>query len=311
MSSSGCWTRSATSSARRPSSRRSSISTGTTSTARCAWPSPTASPPSTAAGRFGLTPVGRTLRSDASPTLAPWTRHLNTEAAQRPWAELAETIRVGGPTFPRLYGKSVWAHFAENPDEERLFAESMRELSALAIAWIVERYPWPEHGVVADIAGGSGPVLAAVLAANPGLSGILVEAPGVLAEADGHLTRAGVRDRVDLREGNIFERVDAEADLYLLKDILHDWDDERSVQILRTVAAAMKAGAKVVLIEQLIEPNEPEPIVASVDLHMLAVCDGGRQRSADQLRALLHEAGLEPGAVHEAGLIGLIEGIRQ
>jgi hypothetical protein len=262
------------------------------------------------AARFALTTVGATLRSDASPTLAPWTRHLNTEAAQLPWAALPETIRSGEPSFPRVYGKSIWQHFAENPEEERLFAESMRELTALGLAWIVQRYPWPENGVVADVAGGSGPVLAGVLQARPELRGILVEAPGVLAEADGHLKRAGVRDRVDLREGNIFERVEAEADLYLLKDILHDWDDERSLQILGTVAAAMKPGSKLVLIEQLLERNDTDPLIASVDMHMLAECDGGRQRSAAELQELMRGAGLRSGEVHTAGVIGLVEGLK-
>ncbi len=133
---------------------------------------------------------------------------------------------------------------------------------------------------MADVAGGSGPVLAGVLAARPGLRGMLVEAPGVLDEADGHLRRAGVRDRVELAEGDMFERIDAEADLYVLKDILHDWDDERSLQILRTVAAAMRPGSKLVLVEQLLDRNEADPIAASVDLHMLTQCDGGRQRSS-------------------------------
>lgn len=261
-------------------------------------------------GRFALTATGRCFRSEASPSFAPWLRHLNTEAVQIPWAELAETIRVGGSTFPRVYGKSTWQHFAEHPEQERLFAASMRELSRAELAQIVHGYPWPEHGVIADVAGGSGPVLAGILAAHPGLRGVLVEAPGVLAEADGHLSRADVRDRVELREGNIFERVDAEADIYLLKDIVHDWDDERTLQILGTVAAAMPPGSKLVLIEQLLEHNDPHPVIAAVDLHMLAVCDGGRQRSADELRALLRAAGLRPGRVREVGLTGLIEGVR-
>jgi hypothetical protein len=261
-------------------------------------------------GRFSLTPVGLTIRREATPTLGPWISHVNTEAVQRPWANLPGTIRTGEPTFPRIYGKSVWQHFAENPNEERLFAESMRELTALALGWIVQRYPVAESGVIADGAGGWGPVLAGILQARPGLNGILVEAPGVLAEADLHLQRAGVRGRVDLVEGNIFERVEAKADIYLMKDIVHDWDDERSLQIIRTVAAAMEPGSKLVLIEQLLERNDPEPIVASVDMHMLNVCDGGRQRSAAELQELLRTAGLRTGDVHEAGLTGLVEGLK-
>lgn len=260
--------------------------------------------------RFSLTATGLALRSDASPTIGPWARHLATDAVQRPWAALADAIRTGEPPFPRVYGKSVWQHLAENPEEERLFAESMRELTALSLAWIVRGYPWPERGVVADVAGGSGPVLAGVLNARPGLRGILIEAPGVLEEASRHLERAGVRDRVELREGDIFERVEAEADVYTLKDILHDWDDERCLRILRTVAAGMTPGSKLVVIEQLLDRNEVEPIAAGVDIHMLAQCDGGRQRSATELRALMSEAGLRPGRVLRSGPVGLLEGLR-
>jgi hypothetical protein len=115
---------------------------------------------------------------------------------------------------------------------------------------------------------------------------------------------------VDLVEGNIFERVDASADLYLLKDILHDWDDERSLQILRTVAAAMAPGSKLVLIEQPLERNDPNPLVSSVDMHMLTQCDGGRQRSVGELQALLREAGLRPGDVHDTGIVALVEGAK-
>jgi len=260
-------------------------------------------------GRFSLTPVGRALRTEHSPSMGPWARHLNTEAVQRAWAALPQSIRTGEPSFPAVHGRSIWDHFAANPAEERLFASSMRELTALTLAWIVDGYAWPEEGVIADVAGGSGPVLAAILGARPGLRGALVEAPGVLSEADGHLRAAGVRDRVELAEGNIFERIETAADVYVLKDILHDWDDERSLQILRTVATAMRSGSRLVLIETILDRNEIDPIAASVDLHMLTQCDGGRQRSIPELQELLRAAGLRPGTATRTGGPGLVEGL--
>ena len=260
-------------------------------------------------GAWALTPVGEALREGHSPSISHWARYMNTDAVQQAWGNLAETIRTGEPTFPATHGKSVWQHFAENPEEERLFANSMRELTGLVTAWVVKGYPWPETGTVGDVAGGSGPMLAAILAARPGLSGVLVEAPGVLPEADAHLKAAGVRERVELVEGDIFERVEAKADIYLLKDILHDWDDERSLQILRTVRAAMVPGAKLVLIETLLDPDDPDPLAVRVDLHMLTQCDGGRQRSAGELGSLLAAAGFTPGAVHPTGGPALVEGI--
>ncbi len=260
-------------------------------------------------GAYELTALGEAYRSEHSPTISHWAKYMNTEAVQRAWGNLAETIRTGEPSFPATHGRSVWDHFAANPDEERLFANSMRELTDMVKAWVVNGYPWPQAGTICDVAGGSGPLLAAILEARPGLRGMLVEAPGVLPEADAHLTAAGVRDRVELLEGNIFERIDAGADLYTLKDILHDWDDERSLQILRTVRAAMAPGAKVVLVETLLEADEADPIAVRVDLHMLTQCDGGRQRSVAELQSLLTQAGLRPGEVHRTGGPAMIEGI--
>ena len=259
--------------------------------------------------RFGLTAVGAALSSSHSPTLGPWVRYLNTDAVQAAWAALPDAVRTGEPCFPAVHGASTWDHFATNPEEERQFANAMRELSKLTLAWIVSGYPWPERGVVCDVAGGSGPVLAAILGARPDLTGILVEAAGVLPEAEGHLEEAGVGDRVELREGNMFERIDAEGDVYVLKDILHDYDDERCLQILRVVAGAMPAGSRVVLVETILDRNETDPIGASIDLHMLTQCDGGRQRSVGELQELLRAAGLRPGSANRTGGPGLVEGI--
>jgi hypothetical protein len=260
-------------------------------------------------GAWSLTAIGRSLRRTHSPSISYWARYMNTDAVQEAWGNLAGSIRTGEPSFPATHGRSVWDHFAANPDEERLFANSMRELTGLVKAWVVGGYPWPDRGTICDVAGGSGPLLAAVLEAKPELRGVLVEAPGVLPEADAHLRAAGVRDRVELAEGNIFERVEASADLYLLKDILHDWDDERSLRILETVRRAMPADAKLILVETLLDPDDPDPVAVLVDLHMLTQCDGGRQRSAGELRSLLAAAGLRPGEVHLTGGPALIEGI--
>ena len=107
------------------------------------------------------------------------------------------------------------------------------------------------------MAGGVGTLLAAILDARPGLRGVLVDAPGVLAEADGWLSGRGLRDRVELAEGDIFQSLSAKADVYLLKNILHDWDDEACATILRTVRATMPAGARLVMVEYLQERNVP------------------------------------------------------
>jgi hypothetical protein len=258
-------------------------------------------------GRFRLTRRGRLLRSDHPRSLRPWVRYLMLDATQDAWAALTQTVRTGEPAFPLVHGRSVWTRMAEHPEEERLFAASMRRVTEYDLPSITGGYPWPERGTVCDVAGGVGTVLAAILRTRPAVRGVLVDAAGVLAEAEGHLAAAGVRDRVELSRGDIFAGIEATADVYVLKDVLHDWDDERCRQILRTVRAAMPVGARVVLVETLQQPNVADPIASLADLQMLTQCDGGRQRSVPELHALLRAAGLEPGEARLTAGPALVE----
>jgi hypothetical protein len=259
-------------------------------------------------GRFALTAKGRLLRSDHPRTVRPWVRYVMLDSTQRAWAGLTETVRTGVPSFPAVHGRSVWAHFADHPDEERLFAASMRRVTEFDLPSITGGYPWPDGGTVCDVAGGIGTMLAGILRAKPGLRGVLVDAPGVLGEAEPHLREAGVRDRVELSEGDIFTGVTAQADLYTLKDVLHDWDDERCTAILRTVRRTMRSGSRVVLVETLQDRNTPDPIATLADVQMLTQCDGGRQRSVAELHALLRAADLVPGPVRRTAGPALVEG---
>ena len=259
-------------------------------------------------GRFSLTGRGQMLRSDHPQSLRPWLLYIMAPSTQAAWAHLTQTVRTGEPSFPAVHGRSVWEYFSLHPDEERLFAATMRRVTEFDLPAITGGYPWPDQGTVCDVAGGVGTMLAGILRAKPGLRGVLVDGPGVLAEAEAHLARVGVRDRVELSEGNIFSRVSAKADFYTLKDVLHDWDDERCRTILKTVRAAMPRGSRIVLIETLQERNTPETIASVVDIQMLTQCDGGRQRSVDELHALLRSADLTPGQVRLTAGPALVEG---
>ena len=260
-------------------------------------------------GRWHVTRLGRRLRADDPASMRAWTLYVNRPATQDAWASVSQSVRTGEPSFPLRHGRSVWEHFAANPEEEREFAEAMRRMTEMILPPVLAAPVWPERGTVCDVAGGAGTLLAALLRSRPGLRGVLVDAPGVLAEAEGVLGAAGVRDRVEFAEGDIFERVEAQADVYVLKDVLHDWDDERSLRILRTVRAAMPAGARLVLVETLQERDDPDPVASWVDLHMLTQCDGGRQRSVLELNELLRAAGVEPRGVHLTAGPALVEGV--
>jgi O-methyltransferase domain len=259
-------------------------------------------------GRFKLLRLGQPLRSDSPHTLRDWSVYLASPASTQAWADLTESVRTGESAFPRVHGMSVWEWFAKHPDEERAFAGGMRRITEELAPAIVGGYDWPEGGVVCDVAGGVGTLLAAILRDRHDLRGVLVDGPGVLGEADAWLSSIGLRDRVDLREGNIFERVEAEADVYLLKDVLHDWGDPACAQILSTVRATMPAGARLVLVEDLQERNKPSPTASLTDIQMLTQCDDGRQRSADELKRLMQGAGLTPGKVTLTSGPALVEG---
>ena len=260
-------------------------------------------------GRFRLTRTGAVLKAGHPRTIRPWVLYLTERSTQEAWANVTESIRTGEPSFPATHGESIWSYFAKNPREERQFAAGMRRITEIDVPSIVAGYPWPDTGTVCDVAGGVGTLLAGVLKARPNLRGVLVDGPGVLEEADTHLTSLGLRDRVELSEGDFFERIDAKADVYVMKDVLHDWDDDRCRKILETVRAAMPQGAKVVLVEHLQEPNEVEAVATFVDVHMLTQTDGGRQRSVAELHALLRDADLEPGPVRLTANPGLVEGV--
>jgi hypothetical protein len=260
-------------------------------------------------GRFSLTRSGATLRKDHPKSVHDWTRYMALASTRAAWANLSETIRTGRPAFSAVHGKTVWDWFAEHPDEERLFAGAMRRLTEDDAPFVVAGYPWPQEGTICDVAGGAGTLLGAILGQRPGLRGIVIDARGVLEAADEHLTRIGVRDRVELVEGDIFEHVSASADVYLMKNVLHDWDDDACARILRTVRATMPAGSRLVLVEAIQEPNEPHPFASLSDVQMLTQCEGGRERSEEELKRLISGAGLRAGEVYRTAAPALVEGL--
>ncbi len=157
--------------------------------------------------------------------------------------------------------------------------------------------------------GGIGTLLAAILERREGARGILVDAPEVLVEAEGFLRSRGVEGRVQRQVGDLFGEIDARADVYVLKWILHDWSDEACRDILRRVRATMPAGSRIVTIDQHLEHCRPSPVSSLADLLMLVECEGGRERSPAEVHGLMRDAGIVPGRVRHAGLHMVVEGV--
>jgi hypothetical protein len=249
-------------------------------------------------GRFHPTRLTKPLRSADPSAVADWCRFIGSASVQAAWSDLGETLRCGGNGFRRVNGLDMFTWFAQHPDEGRRFSAGLGGLTRLEAAMISASYAFPHSGVICDVGGGVGVLLSEILLCRPKLGGVLVETPLVLKAAEGYLDSAGVRDRVKLVEGDFFESIAAEADLYLLKWVLHDWDDATCTLILGNVAATMPPGARLVVIEGVQDPNRAHPRFSMIDLQMLSVTEGGRERSSAELRRLLFQAGLIPGSIH-------------
>ncbi|MGQ0576543.1 MAG: methyltransferase [Pseudonocardia sp.] len=240
--------------------------------------------------RFALTPVGEYLRRDHPQSVDPIVRMFCADHEWRAWGELGHSIRTGGSAAVHALGMGKWDHLRRHPADGEVFDAAMRTLSRGNVAGVLAAHDFGRYGVIADVAGGTGALLAGLLAAHPGVRGVLCDQPHVVAEAGPVLGAAGVEDRVVLVAGDFFAAVPEGADAYVLSRILHDWDDDDAVRILRTVRAAAKPEARLLVLDGVVGPPNEDPLVKFLDLVML-VSLGGRERTEPEWRALLAAGG--------------------
>ncbi len=243
-------------------------------------------------GRYELTPLADLLRSDAPVSMAATARFIGARQHREHWSLLTEAIRTGNTVVPALRGKGFFDYMGDEPAFGQIFNDAMTSLSGAAIGPVVEAYDFASFGTVVDVAGGHGRLLAAILASAPGIQGVLYDLPDVIAGAMPLLRELRVADRVRLAEGSFFDGVPAGGDAYVLKHIIHDWDDEPSVRILRNVRAVAGAGATLLLVEGVVPDDNSGPLVKLTDMEMLII-NNGRERTAEEYRRLLAEAGFQ------------------
>lgn len=240
--------------------------------------------------RFALTPLADTLRADHPESQRAPALFIG-EYAYGVWAEFLSSMRTGVTTFEHVFGAPFFQYLAQHPEMSALFNQSMSANSRRTATAILSAYDFPATGVVVDAGGGQGMFLAAILRAHPALRGVLFDLPDVVASAEDVLEQAGVTDRCARVGGDFFTPPLPVGDLYTLRQIIHDWDDERSVAILRNCAQAIAPDGKVLVIEGVIPSgNTPSP-VKLIDLQML-VMNGGRQRTEAEFRQIYAAAGL-------------------
>ncbi|WP_433478875.1 methyltransferase [Spirillospora sp. CA-142024] len=255
---------------------------------------------------FALTAEGRRLRADAPDSIRSLIMLFCGPEVWRTWGDMAETLRTGEYAWKRATGRTPFEFFASDAELSATFNRAMAEHTRDVAPGVIAAHDFGRYATVADLGGGDGTLLAAILRAEPGLCGVLFDLPAGLTAAPG--TLEDVADRTEIVPGDFFESVPEGADAYVLKSVIHDWHDEKAAAILRTCRAAMRPDARLLILEQVM-PEMLRPESAGIvrnDLNML-VSTGGRERTEAEFRDLLDGAGfsvvslagpLPPSAYH-------------
>jgi len=255
-------------------------------------------------GRFGLTPYAEVLRGDSPKSIRAGVLTSTSELWWQSASDLVEAIRHGEPAFDRRYGQPFFGYLAENPSVGTMFNEGMATFAAGDTDAITSSYDFPESGVLVDVGGGLGGVLLAVLRTRPDLRGVLFDHEKVLA--GNVLGQLGADDRWAAVPGDFFESVPA-GDFYMLKNILHDWNDDQCVRILENCLRAMRPGGKLLVIEAVLPPGNEPHLGKTMDMIMLLLLPG-QERTMAEFEPVFSRAGLRVNRViTTASPLALIE----
>jgi SAM-dependent methyltransferase len=238
-------------------------------------------------GRYCQSALSDVLRSDHPGSIRPWARMLGAGFVWAPTGALDATIRTGQPAFEHVFGAPFFKYLAAHQDDAAVFDAAMSSMPTWLVE-VVEAYDFSTFERVVDVGGGRGALLVAILSANPHVHGVLQDLPGVVAGAP-PATRKNVADRLEIVAGDFFESVPAGADAYVLSGVIHDWNDEAALRILKNCRRAIRPDGRLLILDTLLTPTS-NPAPALMDVLMM-VLTGGRERSEPDFRSLLRNAG--------------------
>ena len=239
-------------------------------------------------GRLSATPLSRALE-DGPGSIRALAAFVGA-VTWRPWGALGHSVASGEPAFRHEYGEGLFEHLGHQPEAARIFQAWMTEQSRLQADALLGVIDLTGVERLVDVGGGRGTLLAALLEANPGLRGALYDLPEVASTAEA-LAAPGIADRAEAVGGDFFESVPGGADRYILKLVIHDWDDERAIRILDSVRRAIPSRGRLLLVEHLLPEGDGYDHAVWLDLNMLVMTDGGRERTVAEYRDLLARAG--------------------
>jgi O-methyltransferase domain/Dimerisation domain len=253
-------------------------------------------------GRFELTRLGRTLRRDDPSSVAAMVTMVGSPQHWEHWGAALQSVKTGRPAIEILRGVPTFEYIGSDPEFAEIFNDAMTATSTVAIETAVPAYDFSDRKLIVDVGGGHGALLGAVLAQAPDAHGVLFDLPSVVAGA-------AVSSRYTAEGGSFFDAVPAGGDAYLMKTVIHDWDDEKSVTILRNIRTAIAPNGKLLLFELVLPEGAPAHLGMLVDLEML-VTAGGKERTAAEYAALLSRAGFRlTRVVGTPGPVSIVEAV--
>jgi len=260
--------------------------------------------------RFAQTPLSETLRSDTPGSLRSMAMVELGQEHFPAWGNLMHSVKTGEIAFDNLFEQNAWEYYARNPEDARNFNDAMKGLTEMINAAVLEAHDFSGVDKMVDVAGGTGGLIGAILGAHPRLRGVLFDLPQVIAEAGPLLEAAGVRDRCETAAGDFFESVPEGGDVYVMKWIIHDWDDEKATAILKNIHRAMKEKGELLLIEMVVPEGDQPDLSKFTDLNMM-VMTGGRERTEAEFNSLLAASGFElTRVIRTASPFCVIEAVR-
>lgn len=243
-------------------------------------------------GAFALTPVGQTLRKDAAESLHGMALLYGEEWLWQAYGRMHHSIQTGQPAFDQVHGEPLFDFLMARPDAAAVFNSGMSSFSHQEADAIMAAYDFSGVGKVIDVGGGDGTMALALLRRHAQLSGLILELPMVAEEAERKLSAAGLSARSVCTSGDFFESVPMGGDVYLLKNIIHDWRDPQAMLILRNCWRAMRPDSRLLLAERIIPAGSGAAEAKLFDISMMVVA-GGQERTEREHRGILAAAGLD------------------
>ena len=260
--------------------------------------------------RFGNTPMSETLRSDVPGSIRAFAMSELGEEHYPAWGDLMHSVRTGEIAFDKAFGEPVWEFFAKHPDNARIFNDSMSGMTTQAETALHAAYDFAGINTIVDVGGGHGGLITSILTRNPNMRGILFDSAAVVEGAKPKIAESAIADRCEVIAGDFFQSVPSRGDAIIMKWIIHDWNDEQSVSIMKNCYRALPDNGKLILVEAVVPPGNEMHFAKFIDLNML-VMTGGRERTEEEFRRLYESAGFRlTKVVPTESPFSVIEGVK-